>query len=252
MVGMVAPRGLFIMENPHIDWLGARSGSVAALGGAEVYKALGAGDNISYWSDVQDGTPLRRPVRMADAAAAEHREVPAETGSAPGAFRISSGSRQPGAVAGLADAGPDRRPGHSDRPATTPTTPTTPTDADASDDSAAGWQLHGVGVGEPVDGRVRRDGTGHGGLRRRHRLDGPRTLTAGATDHNPPGTPTAVATPARSSSRTWAQWPRGRPVVEFGYQGTDGTGTTTTAPDATDGCQSCVARRSARLLASYS
>ena len=29
---------------------------MAALGGAEVYKALGAGDNITYWSDIQDGT----------------------------------------------------------------------------------------------------------------------------------------------------------------------------------------------------
>ncbi|SDE07582.1 cellulose binding domain-containing protein [Glycomyces harbinensis] len=56
MVGMVAPRGLFIMENPHVEWLGARSGAVAALGGAEVYKALGAAGNISYHSNVSDGT----------------------------------------------------------------------------------------------------------------------------------------------------------------------------------------------------
>src|SRR5262249_4389658 len=56
LVAMVAPRGLFIMENPHLDWLAAKSGSVAALGGAEVYRALGAGDNITYWSDIQDGT----------------------------------------------------------------------------------------------------------------------------------------------------------------------------------------------------
>jgi hypothetical protein len=56
IVGMVAPRGLFIMENPHVEWLGARSGAVAALGGAEVYKALGAGANISYHSNVSDGT----------------------------------------------------------------------------------------------------------------------------------------------------------------------------------------------------
>jgi hypothetical protein len=56
MVSMVAPRGLFIMDNPFIANLGPRSASVAALGGAEVYKALGAGDNITYWSDIQDGT----------------------------------------------------------------------------------------------------------------------------------------------------------------------------------------------------
>ncbi|THV27305.1 cellulose-binding domain-containing protein [Glycomyces paridis] len=56
MVGMVAPRGLFLMENPHVDWLGARSGSVAALAGAEIYKALGVEDNISYHSNTSNGT----------------------------------------------------------------------------------------------------------------------------------------------------------------------------------------------------
>jgi hypothetical protein len=89
IVGMIAPRGLFIMENPHVDWLAAKSGSVAALGGAEVYKALGAGQNISYWSDVQDGThcavrpewqaPLRQSIR----------KFLENTGTAPGVFRIS-------------------------------------------------------------------------------------------------------------------------------------------------------------------
>jgi hypothetical protein len=90
MVGMIAPRGLFIMENPHIDWLGARSGSVAALGGAEVYKALGAGSNISYWSDVANGThcavrpewqaPMQQSIRF----------FLENTGTAPAVFRISS------------------------------------------------------------------------------------------------------------------------------------------------------------------
>jgi hypothetical protein len=53
---MVAPRGLFIMDNPHIANLGPRSAHVAALAGAEVYRALGAGANISYISNVQSGT----------------------------------------------------------------------------------------------------------------------------------------------------------------------------------------------------
>ncbi|MFJ6676099.1 cellulose binding domain-containing protein [Actinosynnema sp. NPDC091369] len=55
LVAMVAPRGLLIMDNPHIANLGPRSASVAALGGAEVYKALGAGANITYHSNVTDG-----------------------------------------------------------------------------------------------------------------------------------------------------------------------------------------------------
>uniref|UniRef100_UPI0015F11849 glucuronyl esterase domain-containing protein n=1 Tax=Streptomyces phytophilus TaxID=722715 RepID=UPI0015F11849 len=97
MVGMIAPRGLFLMENPHVDWLGARSGSVAALGGAEVYKALGAGQNISYWSDVQDGTHCasrsewRGPLQQSIATFLRG------TGSAPGVFRISP--KKPGNLA---------------------------------------------------------------------------------------------------------------------------------------------------------
>lgn len=56
VVGMVAPRGLLILDNPHIDWLGARAGHISAQAGAEIYKALGAEDNIGYHSAVQDGT----------------------------------------------------------------------------------------------------------------------------------------------------------------------------------------------------
>jgi len=52
---MTTPRGLFIMDNPAIANLGPKSAHVAALAGAEVYKALGAGANITYYSDVVDG-----------------------------------------------------------------------------------------------------------------------------------------------------------------------------------------------------
>jgi hypothetical protein len=55
-VAMVAPRGLFIMDNPFIGELSPAFGDVAALAGAEVYTALGAGSNISYHSSVQSGT----------------------------------------------------------------------------------------------------------------------------------------------------------------------------------------------------
>jgi hypothetical protein len=56
LVAMVAPRGLFIMDNPHIGELSPKYGHVAALAGAEVYKALGAADAIGYNSNVQSGT----------------------------------------------------------------------------------------------------------------------------------------------------------------------------------------------------
>jgi hypothetical protein len=90
IVGMVAPRGLFIMENPHVDWLAATSGSVAALGAAEVYKALGAGNNISYWSDVADGTHCAvRPEWQAPLQASIKFFLEG-AGAAPAVFRISA------------------------------------------------------------------------------------------------------------------------------------------------------------------
>ncbi|GAA3440194.1 hypothetical protein [Kutzneria kofuensis] len=90
MVAMVAPRGLFVMENPHINHLAARSGSVAALGGAEVYKALGAGPDISYWSDVQNGTHCSvRPEWKAPLQQSLQAFL-LKKGNPPGVFRISS------------------------------------------------------------------------------------------------------------------------------------------------------------------
>jgi hypothetical protein len=90
MVGMLAPRGVFIMENPHVDWLAATSGSVAALGGAEVYKALGAGNNISYISDVANGTHCAVRPEWQAPMAASIKFFLENTGTPPAVFRISS------------------------------------------------------------------------------------------------------------------------------------------------------------------
>ncbi|MEV0133149.1 cellulose binding domain-containing protein [Dactylosporangium sp. NPDC050688] len=90
MVAMVAPRGLFVMDNPHIANLGPRSASVAALGGAEVYKALGAGANITYWSDVQDGTHCANRPEWRTPLQQHIAKYLLRTGNEPGAIRISS------------------------------------------------------------------------------------------------------------------------------------------------------------------
>ena len=73
MVALVAPRGLFIMDNPHIANLGPKAAHTAALAGQEVYKALGAESNITYHSNVASGShcairpefaePLRQNLR---------------------------------------------------------------------------------------------------------------------------------------------------------------------------------------------
>lgn len=52
LIASFAPRGLLILENPHEKQMSAPAGHMAALGGAEVYSALGYADNISYHSDV--------------------------------------------------------------------------------------------------------------------------------------------------------------------------------------------------------
>jgi hypothetical protein len=120
MVAMVAPRGLFIMENPHIDWLAARSGSVAALGGAEVYRALGAGDNITYWSDVQDGTHCAVRPEWRTPLQQHLQKYLLKTGNSAGTIRISS--RKAGNLAEWRDW---QTPTLSDGPPTTTTTTTT-------------------------------------------------------------------------------------------------------------------------------
>ena len=93
MVAMVAPRGLFIMDNPHIANLGPRSASVAALGGAEVYKALGAGENITYWSDIQDGSHCANRPEWRTPLQQNIQKFLLKTGNAAGAIRISSRAR---------------------------------------------------------------------------------------------------------------------------------------------------------------
>ncbi|MGP4022805.1 glucuronyl esterase domain-containing protein [Actinomadura sp. 3N407] len=129
MVAMIAPRGLFVMENPHIDWLAARSGSVAALAGAEVYKALGAGDNITYWSDIQDGSHCADRSEWQAPLQANIQKFLLKTGNASGTFRISSSK-----AGNLAEWRDWQTPTLSEGP-TTPTTP--PTTAPTGDCSAS-------------------------------------------------------------------------------------------------------------------
>lgn len=90
VVAMVAPRGLFIMDNPHIANLGPRSAHVVALAGAEVFKALGAGDNISYVSAVADGNHCAQRSEWADPLKKSIRKFLTNAGSEPGVISASS------------------------------------------------------------------------------------------------------------------------------------------------------------------
>jgi hypothetical protein len=89
VVGMIAPRGLFVMENPHIDWLAAQSGANAALAGREIYTALGARENISYISNVSNGNHCATRGEWQTPMAQSIQRFLHGSGSAPGTFSIS-------------------------------------------------------------------------------------------------------------------------------------------------------------------
>jgi hypothetical protein len=56
VIGMVAPRGLFVMGNPGIVNLAPRSENITVQAGAAIYSALGVAENLSYSSNTTNGT----------------------------------------------------------------------------------------------------------------------------------------------------------------------------------------------------
>jgi len=89
-IALIAPRGLFIMENPHIANLGPKSGHAAALAGLEVYKALGAGSNFTYWSDVADGSHCAIRPEWKVPMQQNIRKFLTKTANDPGVFKPSA------------------------------------------------------------------------------------------------------------------------------------------------------------------
>jgi hypothetical protein len=94
VIGLMAPRGLFLMDNPHIDWLGARCGALAAVAGREIYKALGVTENILYWSDVTNGNHCSSRTEWQTPITTFVRKFLLKTGTADGTFHISA-KKQP-------------------------------------------------------------------------------------------------------------------------------------------------------------
>ena len=90
VVAMVAPRGLLILDNPSIANLGPKSAHVAALGGAEVYKALGYADRISYHSDTSNGNHCSTRTEYAQPLKDNIERYLLKTGTAAGAIKASS------------------------------------------------------------------------------------------------------------------------------------------------------------------
>lgn len=56
VIGMVAPRGLFVMGNPYIVNLAPKAEDITVQAGLQIYTALGAAENLTYVSNIADGT----------------------------------------------------------------------------------------------------------------------------------------------------------------------------------------------------
>src|SRR5688572_19958801 len=56
VMGMVAPRGMFVMGNPHIVNLAPRSENITVQAGTQIYSALGVPENLTYLSNITDGS----------------------------------------------------------------------------------------------------------------------------------------------------------------------------------------------------
>jgi hypothetical protein len=87
IIGLIAPRGLYIMDNPAIANLGPKAAHVAALAGAEIYGALGARDNLTYVSAVQNGSHCSMRPEWSGPLQSNIEKFLTKTGSSPGAIK---------------------------------------------------------------------------------------------------------------------------------------------------------------------
>ena len=75
-LALVAPRGLLVLDNPYVAWLGAPAGHASAVAAAPVYEMLGVPGNIGYHADVANPAHCAwRPEWDAPARAAIRRHL---------------------------------------------------------------------------------------------------------------------------------------------------------------------------------
>jgi len=91
LIGMIAPRGLLVLENPHQTQMGAPAGYMATLAGIEVYKALGVEKNVSYHSDVADTAHCSYKTEYTDLLAKSISAFLKHTATPPGEIHVGSG-----------------------------------------------------------------------------------------------------------------------------------------------------------------
>ena len=91
LIGMIAPRGVLILENPHQTQMGAPAGHMATLAGLEVYKALGVEKNVSYHSDVSDTAHCSYKNEYTDLIVKSMTAFLKHQGEPPGEIHVGSG-----------------------------------------------------------------------------------------------------------------------------------------------------------------
>ena len=91
LIGMIAPRGLLVLENPHQTQMGAPAGHMATIAGLEVYKALGVEKNVSYHSAVADMAHCSYKTEYTDLLTTSIAAFLKHTGDPPGQIKVGSG-----------------------------------------------------------------------------------------------------------------------------------------------------------------
>jgi hypothetical protein len=91
LIGVIAPRGLLVLENPHQTQMGAPAGYMATVAGLEVYKALGFEKNVSYHSSVADTAHCSYKTEYTDLLTQSMAAFLKHSGDPPGKIIVGSG-----------------------------------------------------------------------------------------------------------------------------------------------------------------
>jgi hypothetical protein len=91
LIGVIAPRGLLVLENPHQTQMGAPAGYMATVAGLEIYKALGFEKNVSYHSDVADTAHCSYKTEYTDLLTQSIAAFLQHQGDPPGQIKVGSG-----------------------------------------------------------------------------------------------------------------------------------------------------------------
>jgi hypothetical protein len=91
LIGVIAPRGLLVLENPYETQMGAPAGHMATIAGLEVYKALGVEKNVSYHSAVPDTGHCVYKNEYTELLTASIAAFLKHTADPPGQIKVGSG-----------------------------------------------------------------------------------------------------------------------------------------------------------------